>query len=285
LSTTDFPSLPDFKGIRDLLDSERRTLIKIHSFSENDDYLRTVEDANIVLNFVEKTQTALWNTFKQYPSLVSVFNTEYVNFFDFLQRDNIISTIFVDDCLMPEKEIFFFGQDGGLNPAVLDLHYAVLKKWVDNKEVNHTETQKLIKENFNPELKSSQLSCQCVACLADYRTRVREVIYDECVAVINETKSKIEAIILNPNVSATKDENGLDATVIYQNMLRTLDKKFQQVQFRLKKSSLNRLESQIKQLQEETFTYPSELAREHSRNLIRFFKAIRRRRTFTRFSQ
>ncbi len=271
MSTTDFPSLPDFKGIRDLLDSERRTLIKIHSFSENDDYLRTVEDANIVLNFVEKTQTALWNTFKQYPSLVSVFNTEYVNFFDFLQRDNIISTIFVDDCLMPEKEIFFFGQDGGLNPAVLDLHYAVLKKWVDNKEVNHTETQKLIKENFNPELKSSQLSCQCVACLADYRTRVREVIYDECVAVINETKSKIEAIILNPNVSATKDENGLDATVIYQNMLRTLDKKFQQVQFRLKKSSLNRLESQIKQLQEETFTYPSELAREHSRNLIRFF--------------
>ncbi|MBY0412866.1 MAG: hypothetical protein K2Q18_01810 [Bdellovibrionales bacterium] len=269
MSTTDFPSLPDYQGIRTLLDSERKTLIKIHSFSENDDYLRTNDDAGIVLNFIEKTQTALWNVFKQYPSLVSVFNTEYVNFFEFLQRQNIISLIFIDDCLMPEKEIFFFGQDGGLNPAVLDLHYAVIKKWVEGKETNHTETQKLVKENFNLELKTSNLSCQCVACLADYRTRVREVIFEDCVNAINETKTKIEEQI------ATKKDNSIaDVTVVYQNLLRTLDKKFQQAQFRLKKSSLNRLESQIKVLAEETFTYPSALAKDHANNLILFFHNI-----------
>ncbi len=266
MSTTDFPALPDYAGIRNLLDTERKTLIKIHSFAENDDYLRTNEDAAIVLDFVEKTQTALWNIFKQYPSLVSVFNTEYVNFFEFLQRDNIVNTIFVDDCLMPEKEIFLFGQDGGLNPAVLDLHYAVLKKWADGKEANHIQTQSLLKENFNPELKTSNLSCQCVACLADYRTRVREVIFDECVAAINDTKTKIEE-----HIAAEKGEGIADVSLIYQNLLRTLDKKFQQVQFRLKKSSLNRLESQIKVLTEETFTYPNALAKEHSRNLILFF--------------
>jgi ATP-dependent RNA helicase SUPV3L1/SUV3 len=266
LSTTDFPVLPDYQGIRSLLDTERKTLIKIHSFAENDDYLRTLEDAEIVLNFVEKTQTALWTIFKQYPSLVSVFNTEYVNFFEFLQRDNVVNTIFVDDCLMPEKEIFFFGQDGGLNPAVLDLHYAVLKKWADGKEASHTQTQTLLKENFNPELKTSNLACQCVSCLADYRTRVREVIFDECVAAITETKIKIEE-----HIAAEKGEGIADVSLIYQNLLRTLDKKFQQVQFRLKKSSLNRLESQIKVLTEETFTYPNALAKDHSRNLILFF--------------
>ena len=266
MSTTDFPALPDYQGIKNLLDTERKTLIKIHSFSENDDYLRTNEDAEIVLNFVEKTQTVLWNVFKQYPSLVSIFNTEYVNFFEFLQRDSIISTIFVDDCLMPEKEIFLFGQDGGLNPAVLDLHYAVIKKWLDTKEVNHVETQTLVKENFNLELKTSNLTCQCVACLADYRTRVREVVFEDCVSAINETKTKIEEYI------ATQSGDGIaDVTVIYQNLLRTLDRKFQQAQFRLKKSSLNRLESQIKVLTEETFTYPSELARNHANNLILFF--------------
>ena len=82
MSTTDFPALPDYQGIRNLLDTERKTLIKIHSFAENDDYLRTNEDAEIVLNFVEKTQTALWNVFKAHPSLVSIFNTEYVNFYE-----------------------------------------------------------------------------------------------------------------------------------------------------------------------------------------------------------
>lgn len=266
MSTTDFPALPDYQGIRNLLDTERKTLIKIHSFAENDDYLRTNEDAEIVLNFVEKTQTALWNVFKAHPSLVSIFNTEYVNFYEFLQRENVVSTIFVDDCLMPEKEIFFFGQDGGLVPAVLDLHYAVLKKWVDGKEVNHVETQKLVKENFNLELKTSNLTCQCVACLADYRTRVREVIFEECSAAITETKTKIEE-----QIASQKGDAIADVTVIYQNMLRSLDKKFQQAQFRLKKSSLNRLESQIKVMTEEMFTYPSGLAKDHANNLILYF--------------
>ena len=91
----------------------------------------------------------MWNNFKRNPSLVNVFNTEYINFNDFLQRGNIISLIFADDCLMPEKEIFYFGQDGGLNPAILEVHYAILRKWSDDKEKNHIETQSLVKENFN----------------------------------------------------------------------------------------------------------------------------------------
>ncbi|MDO9341136.1 MAG: helicase-related protein [Bacteroidales bacterium] len=266
MSTTDFPSLPDYEGIRGLLETERKTLIKIHSFAENDDYLRTVEDAEIVLNFVQKTQTHLWNNFKRNPSLVSTFNTEYVNFFEFLQRDNIISTIFADDCLMPEKEIFYFGQDGGLNPAILEVHYAILRKWSDDKEKNHTDTQTLVKENFNSEIKSTALTCQCVACLADFRTRVREVVFDECVQAINDTKAKIEEQIDNnvdKGISAVNNH--------YQNLLRTLDRKFQQVQFKLKKSSLNRLDAQIKALSEETFTYPGEIALRHSQNLILFF--------------
>ena len=266
MSTTDFPSLPDYNGIRNLLETERKTLIKIHSFAENDDYLRTIEDATIVLNFVEKTQTMLWNCFKQFPSLVSTFNTEYVNFFEFLQREQIIDTIFVDDCLMPEKEIFYFGQDGGLNPAILEIHYVVLKKWCDEKEKNHVDTQTLVKENFNSELKSASLACQCVACLADFRTRVREVVFDECVQAINETKEKIEEQIntnLDKSISAVNNH--------YQNLLRTLDRKFQQVQFKLKKSSLNRLEAQIKAMTEETFTYPGEIALRHSQNLVLFF--------------
>ena len=269
MSTTDFPSLPDFQGIRNLLETERKTLIKIHSFSESDDYLRTIEDAGIVLNFVEKTQTALWNNFKRNPSLTAIFNTEYVNFFEFLQRENILSIIFIDDCLMPEKEIFYFGQDGGLNPAVLDLHYAVLKKWSDDKEKNHLETQALVKENFNSEIKSTALNCQCVACLADFRTRVREVVYDECIAAINDTKTKIDE-----QITSQADVGVAAVNVHYQNLLRTLDRKFQQVQFKLKKSSLNRLEAQIKSISEETFTYPGDIAFRHSQNLILFFHKL-----------
>jgi ATP-dependent RNA helicase SUPV3L1/SUV3 len=269
VSTTDFPSLPDFNGIRNFLDTERKTLIKIHSFAENDDYLRTVEDAGIILSFVERVQTMLWENFKRNPSLVSIFNTEYINFFEFLQRDTILSLIFIDDCLMPEKEIYFFGQDGGINPAVLELHFGVLKKWSEEKEKNHLDTQNLVKENFSIEIKSSALSCQCVSCLADYRTRVREVVYDECVEAINDTKSKIEE-----QINDHTDKSISAVSLHYQNLLRTLDRKFQQVQFRLKKSSLNRLESQVKGLSEETFTYPASIAKQHSQNLVLYFHKL-----------
>jgi len=269
VSTTDFPSLPDFNGIRNFLDTERKTLIKIHSFAENDDYLRTIEDAGIILSFVERVQTMLWENFKRNPSLVSIFNTEYINFFEFLQRETILSLIFIDDCLMPEKEIYFFGQDGGITPAVLELHFGVLKKWSDEKEKNHLDTQNLVKENFSIEIKSSALTCQCVSCLADYRTRVREVVFDECVLAINDAKTKIEE-----QINDHSDKSISAVSLHYQNLLRTLDRKFQQVQFRLKKSSLNRLESQVKGLSEETFTYPAPIAKQHSQNLVLFFHKL-----------
>lgn len=265
MSTTDFPALPDYASIRNFLDTERKTLIKVHSFEKSEDYLRSKEDAEIILNFVEKIQTLLWECFKRNPSLVTVFNIEYINFFEFLSRESIIENIFIDDCLMPEKEIFYFGQDGGLTPAALEIHFSVLKKWADEKEHKHLDTQKLIKENFNTEKKSSELTCQCVSCLADYRTRVREVVFDECVAILNDTKEKIEIQI---------DQSKSDVSFIYQNMLRSLDKKFQSVQYRLKKSSLNRLESQIKAIAEEMFTYPNDLARRHSHNLILYFHSL-----------
>ncbi len=265
MSTTDFPTLPDYTSIQNFLETERKTLIKVHSFEKSDDYLRSEEDAAIILNFVEKIQTVLWECFKRNPSLIAVFNTEYINFFEFLSRQSIIENIFIDDCLMPEKEIFYFGQDGGLTPAALEIHYSVLKKWADDKESKHLETQKLVKENFNTDKKISELSCQCISCLADYRTRVREVVFDECVGILNDTKDKIEAQI---------NQHSSDVSLLYQNMLRSMDKKFQSVQYRLKKSSLNRLESQIKVMAEEMFTYPNDLARRYSHNLILYFHSL-----------
>lgn len=262
MSTTDFPTLPDYESIRNFLDTERKTLIKVHTFATSEDQFRTVEDAGIILNFVEKTQKYLHECFKRYPSLVNIFNTEYVNFHEFLSRDNILNLIFVDDCLMPEKEIFLFGQDGGLNPAVLEINFGVLKKWADDKEQKHIETQTLIRERFTLDLKQSELSCQCVMCLADFRTQVRDVAFKECSQIIEETKQKI----LENNTKPISE-----VTIIYQNLLRGIDRRMQMVQSRLRKSSLNRLESQVKALIDDTFTYPAEIALKYSENLVQFF--------------
>ncbi len=263
MSTTDFPNLPDYNSIRNFLEIERKTLIKAHSFATSEDQFRSVDDALIVLNFLEKTQTYLHDCFKRNPSLTAIFNTEFVNFFEFLRRETILDNIFVDDCLMPEKEIFLYGQDGGLNPPILEIHFNVLKKWADDKEGKHLTTQKKLKENFTLDIKQTELECQCVVCLADFRTNVREYAFKECIALIEETKEKISLKAESPVA---------EVTLVFQNLLRGVERRMQSVSHRLKKSSMNRLESQIKSIIEETFTYPSELTLKYSKNLIEFFR-------------
>jgi len=262
VNVNELPQYPDYLSIKNFLDAERKALIKVHTFATSEDQFRTIADAEIVLQFVEKTQTYLYELFKKYPSLLPMFNTEYVNFGEFIRRENILELIFVDDCLMPEKEIFYFGQDGGINPQVLELHYGILKKWADDKEQKHLSTQSLLKEKFSLELKSQELACQCISCLADFRTQVRDLAFKECVQIIEETKNKIEANL---------DKPLSEVSFIYQNLLRGIEKRMQLVQYRLKKSSLNRFEAQVKALVEETFTYPSPLTIEYSIKLKHFF--------------
>lgn len=265
MNTSASIQLPDYESIQKFLDVERKALQKVHSFGESDEFLRTNEDAAIVLNLVRDVQSSLAKLFNEYPSLMAMFNEEYIPFLEFISRESVVETIFLDDCLFPEKEMMFFGQDGGLNPAILELHKKHFEKWVTEKHEFHKGTQSLIKEKFDLELKSKDLACQCVQCLADYRTRVREIIYDDCVQIIETTKSQLA-------VQVTK---GLgEVTLVYQNLLRSLERKFQQAGHRLKKSSSNRLESQVKSLVEESFTYPSEISLLHTKNLIPFFQEI-----------
>ncbi len=264
-NTNDLVPLPDFDSIQKNLEIERKALQKVHSFADTDEFIRTNEDAEIVLNFVKDIQVLLHTCFTEFPTLTAFFSNEYVPFSEFLNRENVIETIFLDDCLFPEKELFFFGQDGGLNPAVLEIHRTTLKRWVNDKTHFHIGTQSTLKEKFDLDLKSKDLACQCVQCLADYRTRAREIIFDDCVEIIEQTKHQL-------SVQVTK---GLgEVTLVYQNLLRGIERKFQQAGHRLKKSSLNRLESQVKGMIEETFTYPSDISLLHTKNLIPFFQEI-----------
>lgn len=265
MNTTDLRELPDYENIQKFLEVERKALIKVHSFSDTDEFIRTNEDAEIILNFMKEVQNELHNCFKEFPSLTGLFTQEFVPYNEFISRENVVESIFLDDCLFPEKELMFFGQDGGINPTVLEIHKNHFKKWVADKAHHHRETQGILKEKFDLELKSKDLTCQCVQCLADYRTRVREIIYDDCVQIIETTKHQL---------SVQVDKGLGEVTLVYQNLLRGMERKFQQASHRLKKSSLNRLESQVKALVEETFTYPSEISLLHTRNLIPFFQGL-----------
>ena len=49
---------------------------------------------------------------------------------------------------------------------------------------NHNESQAEILHNFNLEIKQNQLKCQCLKCIADYRAKVRDHVYDNEIAAM-----------------------------------------------------------------------------------------------------
>lgn len=262
MAIKELTTLPNFDEILRQLETERKTVIKINNFSEEEGYVRPLDDAKIILEFLRDTFSPMWETFKEYPSLLKFFSDEYVSFNSLIQRENILDLIFLDDCLIPEKEMFFFGQDGGITPKILDIHRAGFHRWLNDKKEKHELTQKFIKEDDVFSTKLSELKCQCTKCSADYRAKLRDVIFDMCISKIDETESDISDSI-PIGITAVSD--------LFAKMQKELDKTFYKVRYRLKRSSLNRLETQIKNIITERFCYPSELALDHKKNLLYLF--------------
>lgn len=267
MADNDVPSLPDFEVIKKFIDSERKTIIRVNELRNEDiDYVRDTADAKTVLSFVEDVQKDLHEFFQTYPSLISLFNKDFLPLSEFFQRDNVLDLIFLDDCLFPEKEMFFFGQDGGISENVLGLHKKTLQEWVHEKKTKHESTQTLIKENFSLEIKSSTMDCQCVACTADYKNRLREYVLEYCRDLISNTADKINDVL---------DKGELDeASHLYTEMQKSIEKMLHKIRYRLKRSTLNRLDSQIKPHLKDNFTYPSELALKREKVLIPFLKGF-----------
>jgi len=255
-------ALPDFEEIKGQIETERKSIIKVNNFSEEEGYVRSSEDALLILEFLQETLTPLWTVFEEHPSLMKFFSEEYTAFNALLARETVLEILFLDDCLIPEKEMFFFGQDGGISTKILDIHKSGLIRWVNQKKDNHELTQTFIKDGDIFDSKIAELKCQCVKCTADYRAKLRDAVFDMSIAIIDGAEDKIIEN-LTAGVEVVSD--------IFHKMQKELDKNFYRVRYRLKRSSLNRLENQIKGILKERFCYPGKLAMEYRPQLQMVF--------------
>lgn len=268
MSQSEVPSLVEFDEIKKFLDSERKTIITVNGLNDDDieDYIRSKEDASLILDFLEGLQNKLHQFFTQFPSLIPLFNKDFISLSEFFSRDYILEQAFLDDCLIPEKEMFFFGQDGGINLNILKVHYDHFIDWIIDKGKAHQETQVLIKENFSFELKPSELNCSCVSCSGDYRTKLREYVFDKCKSEIEQAVTSIENSIESSNLR--------EVSRYFVDMQKNIERIFHKVRYRLKRSTLNRLDSQIKPLIKDNFTYPSELAKSREKTIRPFLMTM-----------
>ncbi|MCY4523518.1 MAG: hypothetical protein OXB84_02140, partial [Halobacteriovoraceae bacterium] len=228
----DLPQLPQYHKIKETLNSERKTLLKIRNLEEEDSLVRTIKDAEIVLDGIQKIQTFLWNSFSNHSSLIILFNNEFLSFSRFLQHDYILEICFFEDYLIPDRELFYFDQ----GEHFFSEYYKWFEEWFENKKNSHLKNQEFLDE-MTIDVREKDMECACSGCISRYRSNLRKLVVTECVGIIDESEE---------NISDGIDQGIEKISEIYRKMHRSVEQKIYRVRYGLKRSSLKKVESKLK---------------------------------------
>lgn len=249
-----------FKSLNEGLEVARTGFLKTLELDDDDkETVRPTADAQKILDLIQKTLLLLVPLFEKYPSLEEIFMKDYGNLGDWTVHEIILETIFLDEYLFQGNQSCEIETSGEFNLDFLNAYYISFEHWKELKETSHLETQEQVKNNFSLKLHSSQMTCQCYACLGDYRTKTREFIYRDLVEVMDSTSVRIH--------EAIDKELSLNLSDAIGDLRKRIDKDLHQNRYKLKRGSLSKLDTEIKNIFKEKFSYKSELGQKYLEKL------------------
>ncbi len=264
-NTIDIQSL--YQDIRSNLETSKKALLKTSILGDEESPGgRSSEDCLIVLETLEKIAVDAKTLIEVHPSLESLFEKNFGPFRDLFDREAIVETSLLEDFLFPVTSQYPVLVDGDFNADVTQSYKDIFKAWADLKGDGHVETQDILKTKFDLKLQDNNLSCQCVQCLGDYRTQVREAVYTMQASLIDSTEEKLHEIVLFRKIS--------DISNAVFDLKKNLDKNFHSMRNKLKRSSVNKLENEVKHHFRTKFGTKSELAKVYREKLTVYFNTL-----------
>jgi ATP-dependent RNA helicase SUPV3L1/SUV3 len=233
---------------------------------DDEGHLRSLQEAKLILGALKTITLKTQEVFKEYPSLESIYEKEFGPIKHLQDREGIIETCFVDDFLLPESESYPFIEDQTVTNELIDNYVASFSDWCEDIIQKHQESQTIIKERFDLELKASQLPCQCIKCTADFRAKIRDTLFKEQVDMIDVAEEELHELILEQKISYLSD--------YVQKLKKRLDRNQHKVRYKLKRGSLNKLDSDVKAHFKRKFAFNTELGKVYKERLISFFNTV-----------
>lgn len=200
--------------------------------------VRSSEEAQVILEILEFVAIEARALLDLHPSLESLFERNYGKLAEVFTRDAILDTIFIEEYIFPVTENYPVNVDGDFNKEVTLAYKDVFKAWCEEKANSHIETQDLLKNRFDLKLTDRDLACQCVQCSGDYRAQVREAVFATQTSLIDKAEERLHEMVLVKRIG--------DISNAVFNLKRDLDKNFHQMRNKLKRSSVNKLENEVK---------------------------------------
>ena len=155
--------LPDFETLKRFLFEEREAYKKKYNI-ENSEEIRSVDNSDLILSWLQKLQIQLHKFFEDNPSLLYFFEKEFCLFQKFIEKDYILDVCFIESYLFPEKEKVYIGETTNTDHQNLESGFEYFSDWMKKRVRDHQITQKKISEDFEFEMKEQDLICVCPAC-------------------------------------------------------------------------------------------------------------------------
>ncbi len=256
-----------YQDIRSNLELSRKALITTSiSGDEESPEIRSLDEASIVLDTLESIALDAKTLIDLYPSIESLFEKNFGKLRELYDRSAIVETALVDDFIFPATSNYGFIIDGDFSPEVATSYRETFKAWSEEKTAKHVATQDLVKINFDIKLSDRDLTCQCIQCLGDYRTQIRESVYALQTELIDKTEERLQDWVLTKKIT--------DISGAVFNLKRDLEKNFHNMRNKLKRSSVNKLENEIKTYFRDKFGAKSDLGKVYKEKLNVFFNTL-----------
>lgn len=256
-----------YQDIRSNLDQSRKALITTSILGDDKSSgMRPIEDCLVILDTLESIAVDTRALVDAHPSLESLFERNFGRVREVFEREAIVETVLIEDFIFPVTSNYVMLVDGAFNSEVVSSYKDIFKAWCEEKSAKHVETQDKVKLNFDLRMSDKDLTCQCVQCLGDYRTQVRESVYGTQETLIDQAEERLHDMVLDKRIS--------DISNTVFNLKKELDKNFHQMRNKLKRSSVNKLENEVKQHFRNKFGAKSDLGKVYKERLTVFFNTL-----------
>ncbi len=254
-----------FDEIEENLEASRKVFVRTN-FDEDEESIRSLSDSETILSTLREMALASEECFKKYPALESLFEKEFGKFSQIFNRDALIQTVIAEDYLIADAEEFPLPAEQQVSKELLDNYKKSYLDWLVEIQTSHKISQEFLLNNFDPQKNYSELDCHCMKCSADYRAKLRESLFDQQVKVIDEAVLKLEDLITEEKIAYISD--------YVSKMRKHLDRISQGARHKLKRGSLNKLESDVRSHFKRVMGPKSDIGLQYRHRLITFFNGI-----------
>ncbi len=235
-----------FKNFSKELESARDIYVK-RDFPE----VRDIKSAYIVLEVLGEILISLKTFFDKYPSLDEDFTKEFGSYHELTHRERIFEICFVEDYLFPDKERCPFYVDEQFSAELVESYIIYLDERCRSLEDIHVKTEEVINEQFTLHLKLKNLPCHCVSCVSKYRSKIRDTAYSGFVEDVLDFEDWVDENVLAAPMREVSNR--------FYDLRKKIDTILHSTRYKLKRSSLNKLEADLKSLLKNKFSVDTEI--------------------------